>query len=82
MSELIVIGYNDQFKAEETRIKFLRMQREHLVDLEDAVVAVKQEAFGQGLRQPVMLIATTATAAKASSLFMVRISGSFLEHGE
>jgi uncharacterized membrane protein len=42
MSELIVIGYNDQFKAEETRLKFLKMQREHLVDLEDAVVAIKQ----------------------------------------
>lgn len=42
MSELIVIGYDDQFKAEEVRIKFLRMQRDYLVDLEDAVVAVKQ----------------------------------------
>jgi uncharacterized membrane protein len=42
MSELIVISYNDQFKAEETRLKFLKMQREHLVDLEDAVVAIKQ----------------------------------------
>jgi hypothetical protein len=42
MSELIVIGYNDQFKAEETRLKFLKMQREYLVDLEDAVVAIKQ----------------------------------------
>lgn len=41
MSELIVIGYDDQFKAEEVRLKFLRMQRDYLVDLEDAVVAVK-----------------------------------------
>jgi hypothetical protein len=32
MSELIVIGYNDQFKAEEARIKFIKMQRDYLVD--------------------------------------------------
>lgn len=42
MSDLIVIGYDDQFKAEEARIKFMKMQRDYLVDLEDAVVAVKR----------------------------------------
>jgi uncharacterized membrane protein len=41
MSTLIVIGYDDQFKAEETRLKLLRMQKEYLIDMEDAVVAVK-----------------------------------------
>ena len=41
MSELIVIGYEDPFKAEETRIKLLKLQRDYLLDLEDAVVAVK-----------------------------------------
>jgi uncharacterized membrane protein len=43
MSELIVIGYDDKFKAEEVRLALLRMQRDYLVDLEDAVVAVKDE---------------------------------------
>ena len=41
MSELIVIGYEDPFKAEEIRLQLLKLQREYLVDLEDAVVAVK-----------------------------------------
>jgi uncharacterized membrane protein len=39
MSELIVIGYDNPFRAEEVRLQLLKMQREYLVDLEDAVVA-------------------------------------------
>ncbi|MHC1788192.1 DUF1269 domain-containing protein [Solidesulfovibrio sp.] len=42
MSDLIVVGYDDMFKAEEVRLKLLKMQKEYLVDLEDAVVAVKK----------------------------------------
>jgi len=41
MSVLIVIGYEDQFKAEEVRLKVMKLQRDYLIDLEDAVVAVK-----------------------------------------
>lgn len=43
MNTLVVIGYDDQFKAEEVRLKLLRMQKEYLIDLEDAVVAVKDQ---------------------------------------
>jgi uncharacterized membrane protein len=43
MSTLVVIGYDDQFKAEEVRLKLLKMQKEYLVDLEDAVVATKSK---------------------------------------
>ncbi|MBX9670124.1 MAG: DUF1269 domain-containing protein [Candidatus Obscuribacterales bacterium] len=41
MCELIVIGYYDVHKAEEVRTTLLKLQREYLIDLEDAVVAVK-----------------------------------------
>ncbi|MCP4397183.1 MAG: DUF1269 domain-containing protein [bacterium] len=43
MSELIVIGFEDEFKAEEMRLNLLKMQKEYLIDLEDAVVAVKKQ---------------------------------------
>lgn len=43
MSELIVIGYDNLFQAEEVRVKLLKMQRDYLIDLEDAVVASKDE---------------------------------------
>lgn len=41
MSELIVIGYDNPFQAEEVRIKLLKLQQDYLIDLEDAVVATK-----------------------------------------
>lgn len=61
MSELIVIGYDDPFKAEETRIRLLKLQREYLVDLEDAVVAVKDKAGKVRLNQAFPLTAMGAT---------------------
>lgn len=42
MSELIVIGYDDLHKAEEVRLTLLKMQKEYLISLEDAVIAVKK----------------------------------------
>jgi len=43
MNTLVVIEYDDLFKAEEVRLQFLKMQKEYLVDLEDAVVATKDK---------------------------------------
>ncbi len=43
MSDLVVIGYDDQFKAEEVRLMLWKMQKEYLIDLEDAVVAEKND---------------------------------------
>ena len=43
MSDLIVIAYDDENKAEEVRSTLLRMQKEHLVDLEDAVVVTRDK---------------------------------------
>jgi uncharacterized membrane protein len=42
MSELVVIGFDDEHKAEEVRLALFKLQREYLIDLEDAVVAVKK----------------------------------------
>jgi len=43
MSKLVVIAYDDQFKAEEVRTKLRRLQQDHLIDLEQALVAVKDD---------------------------------------
>ena len=40
MSTLIVVGYPDIHKAEEVRLQLWKLQRDYLLDLEDAVVAV------------------------------------------
>src|SRR6185369_6760868 len=41
MSTLIAVGYDNPFKAEEIRMKLQKMQAAYLIDLDDAVVAVK-----------------------------------------
>jgi len=62
MSNLAVIGYDDQFKAEEVRLKLWKMQKEYLIDLEDAVVAVKDEKGKVKLHQALNLIAAGAAS--------------------
>jgi uncharacterized membrane protein len=57
MSTLVVVEYPDQFKAEEVRLKLLRMQKDFLIDLGDAVVAVKDEKGKVKLHQAVNLTA-------------------------
>ena len=42
MSDLLVIEFPTEAKAEEVRQKLLEMQQEYLIELGDAVVAVKQ----------------------------------------
>jgi uncharacterized membrane protein len=51
MSDLVVIGFDDEFKAEEVRLALFKMQQEYLVDLEDAVVAVKDKEGAVRLHQ-------------------------------
>ena len=41
MSNLVVIGFDDLHKAEEVRLALFKMQKDYLIDIEDAVVAVK-----------------------------------------
>ena len=60
MANLVVIGFEDQHKAEEVRLALIKMQREYLIDLEDAAVAVKKDDGKIKLHQAVNL--TTAGA--------------------
>lgn len=60
MSTLVVLGFDDEHKADEARLKLLRLNREHLVDLEDAVVVVRDAAGTVKLRQLVNLTAAGA----------------------
>ncbi len=60
MSDLIVIGFDSEHQAEEVRLELYKMQREYLVDLEDAVVAVKREDGTVKLHQVYNLTAAGA----------------------
>ena len=60
MSTLVVVGYDDPFKAEEVHLKLRKMQRDYLIDLEDAVFAVKDKSGKVKLHQAVNLTAAGA----------------------
>jgi uncharacterized membrane protein len=60
MSTLVAIGYDDQFKADEVRLTLMKMQKDYLIDLADAVVAVKDPKGKVRLHQSVNLTAAGA----------------------
>jgi uncharacterized membrane protein len=62
MSDLIVIGFDDEFKADEVLLKLAKMQKEHLVDLEDAVVVVKNHKGKLRIKQTLDLVTTGAAS--------------------
>ncbi|EFL49816.1 membrane protein of uknown function UCP014873 [Solidesulfovibrio fructosivorans JJ]] len=80
MSDLIVVGYDDMFEAETVRLKLLKMQKEYLVDLEDAVVAVKNQEGKIKLEQMYHLAASGAIGggfwgALIGLIFMMPVLG-------
>jgi uncharacterized membrane protein len=86
MSDLIVVGYNDEHQAEEVRLKLLKMQHEYLVDLEDAVVAVRDKEGKVKLHQIHNLTAAGAISggfwgALIGLLFLSPILGAALGAG-
>ena len=65
MSTLVAIGYNDPYKAEEVRLMLRKMKKEYLIDLDDAVVAVKDEKGRIRLNQPFSLAGAGAVRVLA-----------------
>jgi uncharacterized membrane protein len=60
MAEFVAIEYDDPNKAHEVRLAMLKLQKEYLIDLEDAVVAVKNEQGKVKLHQAFNLTAAGA----------------------
>ena len=60
MSDLIAFVLDSREKAQEARLEFVKMQREHLVELEDCVVAYKDDAGHVKLDQTLNLAAAGA----------------------
>jgi uncharacterized membrane protein len=60
MSDLIVVSFKGEDTADQVLNKLLSMQKEHLVDLEDAVVAVRDKNGKVRIKQLVNLVAAGA----------------------
>jgi uncharacterized membrane protein len=75
MSDLVFIAFPSEQKAEEVRDKILAMQKEYLIELSDAVVAVKDSNGRIKLNK---LINTTATGALSGAFWATLIGLIFL----
>ncbi len=62
MANFVAIEYDDIYKAQEVRLTLLKLQQEYLIDMEDAVVAVKGEDGKVKLHQAVNMTAAGATS--------------------
>ena len=62
MSTLVVIGYNEIHKAEEVRLTLVKLQRDYLIDMEDAVAVTKDAKGKIKLHQAVNLTAAGAAS--------------------
>ncbi|NTS33081.1 DUF1269 domain-containing protein [Phyllobacterium sp. BT25] len=75
MSDLIVIVYPTEEKAEEVRNRLLELQKEYLITLGDAVIATKTDAGKVKLNQ---MVSTTAAGAVSGSFWGLLIGVLFL----
>jgi uncharacterized membrane protein len=75
MSDLVVIAFPTEAKAEEVRQKLLAMQKEYLIELGDAVIAVKDAQGHVKLNQ---LLNTTAVGAVGGAFWGTLIGLIFL----
>lgn len=86
MNDLLVIAFPSEQKAEEVRQKLFAMQKEYLIELGDAVVAVKSEDGSIKLNQ---LFSTTAIGSVSGAfwglliglIFMMPLAGAALGAG-
>ncbi|HEY1943060.1 MAG TPA: DUF1269 domain-containing protein [Roseiarcus sp.] len=75
MSDLVVVAFPTEAKAEEVRQKLLAMQKEYLIELGDAVIAVKDD---QGRIKLNQLFNTTAAGAVGGAFWGALIGLIFL----
>jgi uncharacterized membrane protein len=75
MSNLIAVAFDDEFKAHELRVELMKLQKEYLIQLEDAVVVTRNEQGQPKLDQMVNL---TAAGAVGGSFWGLLIGALFL----
>ena len=75
MSDLIAIIYPSEAKAEDVRQRLFKLQKEYLIQISDAVIAVKTDAGPVKLNQ---LVNTTAIGAASGSFWGLLIGVLFL----
>ena len=60
MSDLIVIGFPSEFKADEVLLDLRKLERDHLLDLEDAAIVVRNKDGKVRVKQTQELVTSGA----------------------
>ncbi len=66
MSELVVVGFEDTQGADRALTELVRLSKEHLIDLEDAVVAIRSQDGTVRIKQSVNLVGLGAAQGSLS----------------
>ena len=66
MSELIVVGFDGSEEADRVLTKLSRLKREHLIDLEDAVVAIRDPEGEVRIKQSISMTGRGASYGAVS----------------
>ena len=66
MSELVVVGFDDTQQADSALTELVRLSKEHLIDLEDAVVAIRSQDGTVRIKQSVNLVGIGAAQGSLS----------------
>ena len=75
MAELVVIGFDTQEEADRVLTELHRLQKEYLIDLNDAVVAVRSDDGKVRLKQSVGLVGLGAASGGLSGIFWGTLVG-------
>jgi uncharacterized membrane protein len=66
MAEMIAIGFDNPHEADRVLTELARLQKEYLIDLEDAVVAIRQPDGKVNLKQSINLVGVGAASGGLS----------------
>jgi len=78
MSDLIVLDFDGVGAADEVLTKLRSLQKEHLIDLDDACVVIRDEKGKVQVKQAVNLVAIGATSGASTGMLMGALAGLLL----
>ncbi|WP_424630594.1 DUF1269 domain-containing protein [Bradyrhizobium sp. SYSU BS000235] len=75
MSDLVIVGFDNQNDADRVLTDLTRLQKEYLIDLEDAVVAIRDADGTVRIKQSVNLVRVGATAGGLNGALLGSLIG-------
>jgi uncharacterized membrane protein len=75
MAELVVVGFDNVTEADRALMELARLQKEYLIDLEDAVVAIRHPDGKVNLKQSINLVGLGAASGGLSGALWGSVVG-------